>query len=302
MRRPSYLARIVEDVSAKKRQPVLAPPRLLFRPGPIQLEFGVEAALEPAGHRPSNSPRKLSADRGRSEADVPVPTDKSRRHSGPLWPETRDLPTTQTTRLPPRDHHGDAQSESSVLRTTAAGRQKAYSDTPANTSGEQRETLPKTQTNSPQQRHSEPAKAPATACKPPGPAKPLESSSLRPSNARAPQAAPSSDAKARDGDPPHRARKLREHQENLVSVQKAEPPARSLLLPSEPRPSAPRRIERETPGPRVHIGTLEVRIIPPAPTPRESTAVATPTRRAVTPAPPGRPLARGFGVFGFQQS
>ena len=68
MPRKPYLARIVEDATVRRRQPVLAPPRLLFRPGPALFDVGMDA--EPGLTRGrSIGPRDPGAGGARSGGD-----------------------------------------------------------------------------------------------------------------------------------------------------------------------------------------------------------------------------------------
>jgi len=79
------------------------------------------------------------------------------------------------------------------------------------------------------------------------------------------------------------------------------PAMRVELVPPEPRASAPVRAEARMRGGQLHIGKLEIRIIPPPSAPRPPSAPPVPAQRAAGAAVPSRPLARGFGVFGFSQ-
>ncbi len=77
-----------------------------------------------------------------------------------------------------------------------------------------------------------------------------------------------------------------------------------LVTPPPPPPRAPAPTARERAPPGLHIGTLEVRIVAPNPTPASLPAPRPAPSRAVPRAPAARVggIARGFSVFGLGQS
>jgi len=77
-----------------------------------------------------------------------------------------------------------------------------------------------------------------------------------------------------------------------------------LVTPPRPPSRAPTLTARERTPPGLHIGTLEVRIVAPAPTPPPLPAPRPAPSRAAPRAPAARAggIARGFSVFGLGQS
>ncbi len=299
MRRPSYLARIVEDVKATRRQAVLTPPRLLFRPTFVALDFDVEAEATPVR---ANTQRVVDA--RRAKAAAPEPPLESHP---PVRSRQRDAigqPAAVTPRLRADRTALDLAAEPPAQRTTAAPRHPA-ADASRLASQAWRQGEPVRQAIAPDAGRKDLTPAEPTV-RTAGPVAAREKRPSLPAPRRdlppAPGARSSTfEANGRHARSAHLAIEPSARRPFLEPLQQAMPTMRVELVPPEPRASAPIREEPRMRGGRVHIGRLEVRVVPPAPAPRPPSAPPVPAQRAASPTVPSRPLARGFRVFGFSQ-
>lgn len=321
MRRASYLAQIVGGVAtsgaAKKRQATLSPPRLLFRPSPVTAELDLEAVSESARARSDNRVGVGKAGPARLGADpLPVPTRPRWEFHRPLSESTPEDQPTAESRLPAREPVAGALTSTISPRDTRAqplaiGTAPSRSSTaapeepltgvralrpPEKAMGEPVRTPlhPSTQVADPK----EPVQGPTRAAV----GTPIGSQQLTPSKALK---LPASESATHTDAPPPPPRALSPKLTKPVESarQTATTTARAPLLPKETRRAAPQRNDGAHRGQQVHIGTLEVRIVPPAPAPpRQAAPTASVARRTSAGTTSRAPLARGFGIFGFQQS
>ena len=302
MRRSSYLARIFEDVTPRKRQPLLNPPRLLFRPSPVALDLGLAVEAEPSRAR-ANTPRRPAADPGRSESDGANPeSPRELRHSlRPTDPDVAQGATTLATPplvrgpdrgTPAQAPHPRKAAEPSRENHSEAARILATPDA----------TL-RAPTNAMPRKRSEPARS-EQAVHNANALQALEKPHAIPSQRREllPAKAPFSEASTRSAYAQRKLIEPSERRPTAAPVPGTVPVTRVALSPPLRPGAAPPRKETEASRNRVHIGSLEVKIISPAPVAREPTAPPAAARRGPGPSQPVLPLARGFGVFGFLQS
>jgi hypothetical protein len=340
MRRKPYLTRIVEDATAKRRQSILAPPRLLFRPASTQFDVGMDA--EPGPTRDRSIAARDSGVRGTE------PGGDERGIRSPGWATQRAEwldslePPAQMTRPSPSGQRAGSQvdgsgatgsqaassqvSDSQIAGSRLAGGNPqiwARSNMTARTgdaalkSAEAIAALrdrAQLQNDTPAQRRDSPAKASSprsTQHEVSDTAKlagsPSQHHDLKPTAAASVQVR-SRKGDRGDSDELARDEVARGNWHQVTSERapshraspKAEVTPRLDLHPREPRRDTP--VRKDEGGGRVRIGTLELRILPPPNTPREVMATPSPARRVAAAPQPAGPLARGFGVFGLRQS
>jgi hypothetical protein len=300
MRRSSYLARIVEDMRATKPKAILTPPRLLFRPTAVP--FDLDAKAEPTRVRAST---RRGVDSRRSEAGAPELPTESKHFVRSRPRDAIGEPTTITARLPDHRKAPHLAAEPPTQRTTITSRQQAL-ELPRLASEARQNREPVRQAIAPDANHKPPppTEPTARAASPVAASdKPQSLPAPRHGSPRAaePRSSPG-EANGRDAQTARLAIEPSAPRPSVEPLRQAILPATRLeLVPPEPRASAPVRKEFRMRAGQVHIGTLEVRIIPPPPAPRPTIAPPIPAERAASPAVPSRPLARGFDVFGFLQ-
>jgi hypothetical protein len=289
MRRKSYLTRIVEDATAKRQQPALAPPRLLFRPESTQFDVGMDT--DPGSTRGrSNAARATGSQTVTSQASDSQFTgsqlaDLKWRLSG------RPDMTAPTGDADPTS----AQGEAALLRrafqkreTTAERNSPARASSLRNTQHEVSDDIENLASSASQDHDPKPTSAASVL--------------MRPRKGdRGPMSEGDGDDFARDAGAGGAWRRVTsERAARHRTSPKAEVIPRLDLNPREPRRDA--QASKDEGGGRVRIGTLELRILPAPNTPREVPVGPAPARRVAAPASPARPLSRGFGVFGLPQS
>lgn len=333
MRRKAYLSRIVADATTKAHQPVLAPPRLLFRPDSTQFDVGMDGELQagrpadsrgthsygayqygaypptgdlqPDGSWPSGSRAEGSRAAGSQSAGLRTfDSDLSAfGHSdGNPQPWTRSDMRNHSTDGAPRNMDSVTALRQSALQphSGALGQgDSAASDALSGKSGHSGSNTANQAASLSHHQDLEPTAA---------------SLEMRSRNASTRKAGAGADEGqtgergegSRDGPGDDFASGLwrqvtSERASSNRRSAKAEVTPRPDLRPREPRREA-HAARNDDSGGRVRIGTLELRILPAPNTPREISTAPAPARRSATAAPAARPLSRGFGVFGLSQS
>jgi hypothetical protein len=342
MRRKPYLARIVEDATAKRRQSILAPPRLLFRPGSTQFDVGMDA--EPGSTRGRSTAARDSAVRGTEsggdERGIRSPGWATQRAE---WLDSLERPAQMTRPRQSGQRAGSQVDGSGATGSQAAGSEASDSQiagsrlaggnpqvwTRSNMTARTGDAALKSaeaiaalreraqlQDDTPAERRDSPAKAssqPSTQHGVSDTAKlagsPSQHHDLKPTAAASVQVR-SRKGDRGEGDSDELARdEVARGNWHQVTSERAPSHRASPKAEVTPRLDLnPREPRRDTParkdeaGGRVRIGTLELRILPPPNTPREVMATPSPARRVAAAPQPAGPLARGFGVFGLPQS
>jgi hypothetical protein len=268
MKRPSYFHQAVPSRRGSGL-PILAPPRLLFRPDPSAAAAFVETADAPAprGSRPPGASSTCSPPPGRHVVAAPK-----------QW-RIAHAPAVSAGTAPPRRPDPVA-SDWSAPRPMAAAAPPRVAPVLA------------------------PPPSPSTIASPPPPrSHPRQTEQSRPpvpsrtveiqndSRPPAPREAPSVPIA------PPRERMREPKFPDYARSQSALP-----VITPPPQVAPVRQAQTRAPvPPSLHIGTLEVHVLPPAPVPQPAAAAKPQPRASGRQMPAGR-LARGFGIFGLGQS
>jgi hypothetical protein len=310
MRRLSYFARIAPKGGARRETSVLRPPKLLFRPppgGPLEWQ-DIGIGIAPAPVRASPGPRDFVAAPAPSAETDPAP----RAAENPV-PRAESVEPEVRAENPPPKRAPRAPAQAEAAPADAPPSSIAPAQTPAlRPQAAQQMALPPPagSTPAPGRRPAEaatgqvstPVRADAAVVRA-DPAPPPEGiAPLRPARsigperlplqtadaAEQPTPSPRSRAPSAPVEPPARAggQARRTHGKDTTT-------GRTALAPPVPTPPPP---PAASPA-RLHIGTLEVRVLPPPPEPIAAAPRAS-FRRASSV---GR-IARSFGVFGLGQS
>ena len=292
MPRKSYLALIREQATPKAGRALLMPPKVLFRPIAIPPDFGADEPIEaPSRARPARAAVpdvQIQLAPVSHPAQVPAPQQQaiSLPAAAPIAPAP-PLAAARDSTPAPKAAAPDAPPRRELRETILLTQERELRHSAAQFAGASRKDRAEAR------RVPRPQIEPGTPIvKPPmAPPVPVES------------APPPPRVRAMLLEPGRTQAPLTFTERVIERVVSNQPPA-SPLAPRAPQPrEAPHntvRAERER-G-RVHIGTLELRILPPPSAPREVPAPAAAARRAaVLPRPPER-LARGFGFYGLSQS
>lgn len=320
MTRPSYLRDIAVPMRRSRDIALLAPPRPLFRPSPTSRDFTIVEASDDA---PQSLPRV---------PERPLPHAAPRPSPEPVRPPPEEPPAPPVA-TPLRVTRSPIASPSRHTPSPVAG---SLRDELPPVVGSPRRPAPLMSNSLREARPSE-----ATKALPPPPAgapeailpaaRPQRSDTPRLPFHPAPRAAPvgQTNGESRELQPTPRTEQVPPRRpagplQPSLNVgppaiadhtrrQEAEaPPARpgpatpaatpepALIAPRPPPPRGPAR-GREA-APMLRIGTLEVRVVPPAPAAR--TVAPTPARVVRAPAriAGSARLARGFGNFGLSQA
>jgi hypothetical protein len=325
MKRVSYLRQAVPLAPARERDgtTLLAPPRMLFRTSgassePLESVSTATSSVDHAGAKPPGRSVRRPAVRADSDETLPAsPTNVAIFRPPDQSPDARAtragapaaaLPSTSASSL------SAAGAPIAVPAEPLSAQQSRGNGSPI--------AVPNESVSSQQSRGKRSPIAAGTENEPPTVAErsmtafnPLESEPIIPALRLAPSpvwergAADTGAASASKSPPqptlaaPMPARSARPS--GTANQRQATTESTPLTPLTPPRLGGPQRPERPRPAAGVHIGTLEVRVVSPAPQPvRAQAQVATASRPAARRAavPARHSIARGFGVFGLGQS
>lgn len=292
MRRPSYFSRIATKASARGAVAVLAPPRLLFRPsiGVPEVQE-IEARSEARAPTTPVTPRRTVAAAARTAA---APARGALPSAASVAASRAEAPLSS-----PPDRVTEP--ASAMLAATIPPRSSAAPGAASAAPGVALQVpLPASGTGQAQATPAVPTPPGSPAARPPGRAAAWVSNVSRTDRGTPPDPAPGR------SEPP-RAKPPRSDREHLPRRIEPSPPPRRAYPQNEaaarpvlaPPPAPPPPPAAPSPPPRLHIGTLEVRVLPPAP---PQAAAPRPVLRGPVRRAAAGPIARGFGVFGLGQS
>jgi hypothetical protein len=309
MRRPSYLQQVAAP-PPRRGVVVLAPPRIAFRPGAAELTVeDVRTPAAAASRAPVRAAPQVTGPAATRTVEVPGPVVAPRVPSvaqalreaaaaatsvsrGDSATAERGGPTPQPTPIAPPGQPPLAGRVATAPGAAAAPPSPSPIAPPRLEPGlaqPGRRAASEALATPAEVRPARPAEATASA-RPAAPLEPppaLPRASIELSSASPREIAPPPPPIAPSAAPPPSAPAA----------------ALPLITPPPPPPRAPVPAARERAPPGLHIGTLEVRIVAPAPPPASfALQRPAPSRAARGPAVRSGGIARGFSVFGLGQS